>query len=86
MTDSEIEKDADECWALWRKSFVQSGLDPSKFSEMEIWHHAYRAGIELGIELGKDLESEDCAKVAERFAQTDVARIIRLRVTLRNAK
>jgi hypothetical protein len=82
MTDSEIEKDADECWALWRKSFVQSGLDPSKFSEMEIWQHAYRAGIELG----KDLECEDCAKVAERFAQTDVARIIRLRVTLRNAK
>lgn len=82
MNDSEIEKYADECWVRWRKSAIKLGVDMSKFSEMEIWHHAYRAGFESGM----DLETEECAKASERCCDSHVAQVIRLRVGLRKAK
>ena len=58
MTNYEIEKDADECWALWRRKAQEIGVDVSKFPKMEVWHHAYRCGMALGKELEQvELES-----------------------------
>ena len=78
MTDSEMEKDADECWLLWRKKMLEVGINPAKFPEIEIWQHAYRCGIALG----KEIEREDCAMVAVRCASAHVAAMIRGRTAL----
>ena len=75
MTETEIEKDAQECWAVWRREFMKAGRNPSKFSENQVWSYAYRAGVELG----KELEREECAKTAEGFKQPNVAQGIRMR-------
>ena len=56
MTEKEIEKEADEDWAVWRKWQLSIGGNPSKFSEIDLWQHAYRFGIELGRELGPIVE------------------------------
>lgn len=86
MTDSEIEKDADECWALWRRTMREAGRDTHKFSEVDIWQHAYRCGVELGMELGVKDEREACAQAAERCGAASIGRTIRLRTVLLGAK
>ena len=81
MTDSQIEKDGDECWALWRRKLKAAGIDPARFPEIEVWHHAYRCGVELG----KEIEREACAEVAVRCASEHVASRIRSRTVLLDA-
>lgn len=54
MTEDQIDKDSDECWALWRRMMTEAGHNVAKFSEIQVWSHAYRAGIELGIEMGRE--------------------------------
>jgi len=65
MTNEEIEKDADECWFLWKKTFAQKGIDVAKFTVLDVWHHAYRAGIELGRELERSEVEAELITVSE---------------------
>ena len=54
MTDQQLEKTADEDWAIWRRAFTEMGVDVLKLGEVETWHHAYRFGYELGCEAERD--------------------------------
>ena len=67
MTDLEIEKDADECWALWRRMAAVNKIDIASFSEIEVWHHAYRAGIELG----KEIERTELEDIFQDYADNE---------------
>lgn len=53
MTEQQIEKDADEAWALWRRKMWAAGRSVDFLPQIEVWQHAYRMGMALGAEIGR---------------------------------
>jgi hypothetical protein len=76
MTADDIEQDALECWALYRTMARQEARNSECVPSMEVWVIAYAAGVELG----RELERQDCALLADGLCAVGVAEAIRARV------
>ena len=82
MTEEEIQQDAGDCMDLWARMFRAEGRNPSCIPHTEVWRDAYRCGVELG----KEIEREECAILAESCPMKNVAAAIRHRTVLLDAE
>ena len=73
--DAEIERDALQCWDLWRKMTLEGTRNPECVPNLEVWTVAYVAGVALG----RELEREDCALLADGMGAGQVAEAVRAR-------
>ena len=78
MTTDDIEQDALECWDLYRTMARQEARNSECVPSMEVWVIAYCAGVELG----RSLERQDCALLADGLCAVGVAEAIRAREDL----
>ena len=75
MTADDIEQDALECWDMYRRMARQDGRNEELVPSLELWVIAYSAGVELG----RELEREDCALLADGLGAKGAAEVIRAR-------
>ena len=73
MTTDDIEQDALECWDLYRRMARQDGRNEELVPSLELWVIAYAAGVELG----RELEREACAVLADGCGLANLASMIR---------
>ena len=75
MTADQMEADALQCWDLWRQMTLQDTRNPECVPNLEVWTVAYVSGVALG----RSLEREECAVLADGLDAPFLADAIRAR-------
>lgn len=75
MTAEQVEQDALQCWDLFRAHCREEVRNEECMPSIEVWVHAYAAGVELG----RMSERDACAVLADAWGAGLVGNAIRAR-------